>query len=40
MGCHYGIDGRHGSVASFGSELLEVDSNLRTKKVSSDTKAT
>ena len=24
MGCRYGIDGRHGSSASFGSKLLEV----------------
>ena len=24
MGCRYGIDGRHGSSASFGSKLLDV----------------
>ena len=40
MGCRYGIDGRHGSSASFGSKLLE---NVRIppkQNDSSGTKAT
>jgi hypothetical protein len=40
MGCRYGIDGRHGSSASFGSKLLVVVSTPPKQNDSSGTKVT
>ncbi len=40
MGCRYGIDGRHGLSANFGSKLLEVVSIPPKKNDSCGTKTT